>query len=520
MTCLTGRSIAAKLPYGSGDIAPYFLAAVFHKLNSFSEKDFISMFGDKDSRIASAVRMCMLAVAIAIITVAIGCGGSQSSITPPPQQTGTASVHVGVGDSPSDWVMSFTMTINSVKMNPSSGSPVSLLSSPATIEFAHMMGTINPLTMMNVPSGTYTSVTVTCSNAQITYMDPNTRQPVSTTVTPNPSTVTMDFASPVTVGTSPMAMNLDLNLASTVSMPGSAMSVAPSFTANMASMPGTSQQSDFTGAMNNVMGMVSQVSGSSFTMNTMQNGQMTFMTNSSTQFQNMVGMSMMSTGQMVNVDAVTQGDGSMLATSVDSMMNGSDNGMDAAGIIFNVSGAPPTQLQLVMMDGEGSMMSTSQLGGGMTVAVGSSTVYSIDTDGVDMTGMIFTFDANSIALGQNVEADTTGSMMSGSGMMRGSTMMNDGSFTATEVMLEQQGLVGTVSNYSPNGSTATFTLTVPSDSSFASITGATTITVYQQNGTQLRGMSSVANGNTVVVRGLLFHNGGQYSMVSSLIGTP
>lgn len=155
----------------------------------------------------------------------------------------------------------------------------------------------------------------------------------------------------------------------------------------------------------------------------------------------------------------------------------------------------------------------------MSVGLGSNTAYGINTDGVDMTGTNFTFDGNSIALGQNVEADTTGSMTSGSGMMGGG-MMNDGSFAASEVTLGQQGIMGTVSNYAANGNTPTFTLTVPADSAFATITKATTVTVYQQSRTQLMGMSSVTNGSAVVVRGLLFYNNGQYSMVSSLIGVP
>ena len=467
----------------------------------------------------SASPMSRLAVAVATLILATGCGGNQSATVTPPQQTQRASVHLGLGDSPSDWVMSFSMTINSVQLNPSSGSPVSMLTSPATVEFNHMMGNIEPLTIMNVPSGTYTSVTVNVSNAHITYMDPTTGLPVSTSVTPSPSAVTMNFSSPVAVGTSPMAMNLDLNLGSSISMPGGSMAVAPSFTATMASMPGATQQTNFSGAMNDIMGMVTAVSGSSFTMTTLQNGQMTFMTNSSTQFENMTGMGMMSNSQMVDVDAVTQGDGSLLATKVEGMMSGSTGGMDAEGVIYSVTGVPPTQLQLVMADGGGSVMSTSQLGGSITVALGSGTSYSTDTDGVDMSGMSFTFGASSVAPGQNVEADTTGGMSSGGGMMGGG-MMNDGSFTASAVILKPQGVIGKVSNYTAGGGAATFTLTVPSDSAFATITKTTTITVYQQNGTQLMGMSSVTNGSTVVVRGLLFFKNGGYSMVSSLIGAP
>jgi hypothetical protein len=95
-----------------------------------------------------------------------------------------------------------------------------------------------------------------------------------------------------------------------------------------------------------------------------------------------------------------------------------------------------------------------------------------------------------------------------------------GTINASQVRLEQQGVHGTVSNYNPNGSQATFTLTLPSDSAFASLAGTSTITVYQQSGTQMHGLSAIANGNQMGVRGLLFYDSGGYKMVSTWIVAP
>jgi len=88
---------------------------------------------------------------------------------------------------------------------------------------------------------------------------------------------------------------------------------------------------------------------------------------------------------------------------------------------------------------------------------------------------------------------------------------------AARVELKPQGLRGTVSGYASNGAQSSFTLTLPADAAFARLAGATTVTVYQQAGTQLRGLSSLTNGSTVQVRGLLFRDGNAFRLVASRI---
>jgi hypothetical protein len=171
-----------------------------------------------------------------------------------------------------------------------------------------------------------------------------------------------------------------------------------------------------------------------------------------------------------------------------------------------------------MQDGSGSGMMGSYLAGTTTVDVSSSAAFNIDSDTVDMSGLPFTpsFDGTTIFKGQCVRAVSTSGMMSGGGM---GGMMGGGTINATEIDLEQQGLSGTVSGYSGSAPTG-FTLTLPSDSAFTTLTGASTITVFQQAGTELWGMTSVANGNTVHVRGLLFFDAGTYKLVAGRIMAP
>jgi len=359
---------------------------------------------------------------------------------------------------------------------------------------------------------------VTVSSATVTYVDPSTHNVIQKTVN-GPMTASMTLNPVLTVGSSAMVMNLDMDVAHSISIDTSGnVTMTPTFRpfANTAIANATDPEH---GGMMHMIANVSSTSGNNFTMSTLSGMQFNLAASSGTQFQNMSGMGSMNSGQILMVNAIMQPDGSINAQYVENMM--SSGGLMAMGTVATVTGSPATQLSLVPMDGIGSGMMSSILANGMIVDVGSGTTYSIDKDGVDMNGLPFTpeFDATRIFAGQLVSSASSTGMMSGGGMMGGGMggMTNAGTQTASAVRLEPQGLNGTVSNYSASGGTATFTLTAASDSSFASLTGATSITVFQQVGTQLRDITSVPNGSNVHVRGLLFLDSGVYKLVATRI---
>lgn len=183
------------------------------------------------------------------------------------------------------------------------------------------------------------------------------------------------------------------------------------------------------------------------------------------------------------------------------------------------TGNPVTELTLAMQDGTGSGMMGSYLVSTTTVDVSTGAAFNIDSDNVDISNLPFTpaFDGNTIFKGQCVRAVSNSDMMSGGGM---GGMMGGGTISATEIDLEQQGLGGTVSGYSGAAAPTTFTLTLPSDSAFATLTGSTTVAVFQQPGTELWGTNTITNGSTVHVRGLLFLDAGVYKLVARRIVAP
>ena len=456
----------------------------------------------------------LIVTLMALTLVFMGCGGSSGNSTPTqtPSATARTTVQVGMGDSPADWILAFGMTVNSITLNNTNGSTVNMLSSATQMEMMRLMGTVQPISVMNVPQGTYTAATVTFSSVQMGYMDPTSHQYAQKTVA-GPFSGTVSFNPPMTLGSTPSSLSFDMNMSSSVSIDsGGNVTITPSFT--VMTSPLTPGQNPWQGWMQHMVGTVASASGSQFTLNTMMGLQSaTFNTNSNTQFVGMSGMGMMSGGVVLAVDATTQPDGSLMAQRVESMSG--SGGMMAGGIVVGITGNPPTQMSMVANNGIGGGMMMSAISGNITINLSSSTPYSFDSDDVDLANLPFTptFDNSTIAKGQKIDVVSGGSMMGG-GMMGGSTI------NASQVRLEQQGLHGTVSNYSASGSQATFTLTLPADSAFATLTGTSTITVYKQNGTQMHNVSAIANGDQVEIRGLLFHDSGSYQMVSTWIVTP
>lgn len=453
-----------------------------------------------------------IASAIGLLTV-VGCGGGSSASTSTSTTSGsaTSSLLVTIGDDPSSRVMGLATTISSMTLTGSHGS-VNVMPSATPVEMAHLLGSTQPLTMMKVPQDTYTSATINMGQSTVTYMNPSTGKIMQQTVPASSMTVAMN--PPMTVGSGAMVLNADMNLASSVHIDNSGnVTMTPTFTMSaMAPGSGGSQN-----GMVHMSGSVGSASSNSFSMSSMQTSQsMNISTNSSTGFQGMGGMGMMSGGQIVSVDAMMQSDGTMLAQNVQMMQN--SGGSMAMGVVNSVTGSPATQFTIVMQDGAGNGMTSSDLSNGLTVNVDSSTTYTITSYGADLSGLPFTptFDGKTIAKGQEVEPVSSGGMMNGGGMMGGGGTTT-GTVTATAVYLIQQGFTGTVSNYSGSSSQGTFTLTLPSDSAFATLTGATTIIAYQQSGTTLSGLTSVGNGTSVQVRGLLFFDSGTYKMVLTRI---
>ena len=451
-------------------------------------------------------------VGTALLGVMTACGGDGTpALIPTP---GSAAVQVNLGDGPADWMLAFSMNVTSMVLNGSNGS-VNVTDTATPMEMLHRLGTMEPIALISAPQGNYTGATMTIASCNVTYLDPTTHAMVQKTIS-GPFNATIPFASSVTLGTTPLAFNFDLDLEHSVTMDGSGnLQFSPKFQTSTGTQTaaGNNGYGSRNGGMQRMMGVVSSSTASSFNVIPLQaTNTFTFAVNAATQFQGQVSnMAMLGAGMGVLVSAKLQPDGTLLATRVRASMK--SGGIMGGGIITSVTGLPATELTLVMQNGAGASMMTSYLSQTLTVNLTAETSYEIDNDRIDLTKLPFTpvFDASNIYAGQSVLPTST------SGMVVSGVSGSAGTITASDVSLQEQGFRGTTDVAITPGASGTFVLTLMPGCAFSALTEATTITVYQQTGTNVENNTAIPAGATLRVHGLLFKNAGVWTLIASTI---
>jgi hypothetical protein len=409
----------------------------------------------------------------------------------------------------------------------SKGNQVNVLPGSRRLEFLHMAGTLEPIALLKIPQGTYTEATLEGSNIHVTYVSPIEMYPWITTTevaTSAGDTIVVPISPPITVGSQPLVVSLDFDVDSFISfdpVTDEPILNDPKFTFSTSPIRTSGQPKPEEGGLEDMLGLVTNVSGTSFTATLGQNGMpLTFNTDNNTVFTN-VGLSTLP-NMIVKASGVTQADGSVLAQAVEGLEN--QYGVETEGIIyFNWGETPTTWFWITPQDGNGAgfeFTPTTAIGQVVNVNVDPGTSYAVNTDGMDMTGAAFEFDANAdpstVRFGQRVRVESS------TGMIPDLQEGTSGLIAAQKVILEKQSVSGVVSNYQTSGGRAFFVLQLPSDSYLTILNSvqwpsATWVTVWQQAGTDLHGITTVNNGDTVHVRGLLFTDNGAFVMVAQRI---
>lgn len=464
-------------------------------------------------------QLVMITLTLGLTLATFACGGSSSTstttTTPPPVSvpttTQSTATQIKIGDAPADRVITFEATVGPITMTPGSGSAVTVLSGTCRLELTHLSGTNEPLALLNVPQGSYSSASLTVSNPEVTFINS-----VGALVKLEPAfnqVITVNFSPALTVGANSMVVDIDLNVAKSLTfdaqgnVTGVSLSAA-SFGLSTAVVAAEDKQGHDDGELEDTTGTITAVNGSSFNLTVGQNGaSLTFNTDANTQFNDGATLT---TNTIVTVEGVTKPDGTLYAKEVEGIEDAS--GVEAEGLITQVSGNPATQITFLADDGLGSGMDDTKVGGSITADV-TEAKYKVNKGNIDNSGIgglpsspTFPFDASTVHAGQRVEVE--------SGIaLAGSSTVGD------KVKLQQQALVGTVSGLAGSTTTGptTFMLSVPDDSAFAMLSGMTQVTVYWQPGTDLHKLDNVNNGDTVRVRGLVFFTGTSFNMIARRI---
>jgi hypothetical protein len=366
------------------------------------------------------------------------------------------------------------------------------------------------MSMLAVPQGTYTAATVTFANPEITFL--NSSGTVKKVELSTTQTATINFNPPITINSASAVIDFDVNLSkllifdSSGNVTGVNLS-ATSFSVGSSDVAPPDKQGDDNGEQEDVFGTISAVNGSSFTLTAADSGvQLAFTTDSKTEFEDGAALTV---NAMVTVEGRTNSDGSLYAKKIEGAED--NRGAEAQGLVTAVTGSPASSLTFVADGAMGSGMNSGALGTLLTADL-TNAKFEVHLGGIDTSGLgnlpnsEFPFDASTIHAGQRVEIDSKDAM-NGTGLV------------AEKVRLEQQALVGKVSGLGAETSSGpvTFTLTVPSDSAFATLSGQTTVTVFWQPGTDLKNLTGVNDGDTIRVRGLVFSSGTSFNMIARRI---
>ena len=439
-------------------------------------------------------------LSLAIIGIA-GCGGTGGGTSTPRGGSTSVAMQVSLSDAPADQLLSLQLTINSIVLTSTSGATAGILPAATTVEVSHLQATAQPVSEVTVPQGTYTGATVSISNVTAVYV--NLSGQIAQANFSGAFNVPVTFSPNLIVGTSALALNLDLNLAQSLQSLASGGFV-PVMTPTINNVPAPSQQEEGTGGVHDLTGIVTSVGSSSFALAVRQAAtSLTIVVNSSTQLTGVSGLSGLAAGDIVEVDAAMQSDGTLLASKVEVEVGVKQ---EAEGVVVSRtagSGSTPNTFTVAVQNSAG----TGAPSPGTLVSVGAdnTTTFVLPSDEASLSGLPFTPAFSSfanLAVGQRVEVRTT----------------SDFAAIVATVKLGLQALSGTPT--SQNVNQYTLTLPVTGDSAFHLLTGATSIDfIVQQPGTEFKGLTSVALSIPVHVRGLLLFDAssGRYKLVATRI---
>lgn len=443
----------------------------------------------------------MILTAFVAIGLVSGCGGSSTAPPPPPQ---AAQVSVTMTDAPPAGVavLSFEVSVTGASLNPGN---VDLLAGkgPVRIEVKKLETEAAFLSTAGVAPGNYTSLNLTFANPELTFQN-NTAATlagcavgqVCEITPPNVSlTATVNGAFNVTTGMQ-TGLLVDVNLATLLSGTlGVDFGASGAVTVTQKTKQAEGELED----LDDVNGIVKTPANNQFTLQTADLGSITVTTDNNTQFEDFgscaaANFSCLADGQSVEVDLFLMGAGSFLAKKIelhDSVAEAGDDELD--GVVFKVDSA--TQFEMVVIDELRNVANVS-VGNPVIVTLQASPSFMVDANGLTVPSSLLNAfqgatDTSQLLVGQTVQV-----------RKRSLTVGPPITIATDRVRLRDTRFTANVSGAPapPN-----FNLgSLPGLFTSAGITAIQVQTSSQTKFDNVSGVSGLADGNSVSVRGLLF----------------
>jgi hypothetical protein len=450
-------------------------------------------------------------------------GGSMNS----PAPANSVPMSISIGDTPPSGVavLFFEAMITGGTLQPSdmTKSPVAVLTTPVEVEFGHLQTDRAFLSLANIPPDTYKSLTLTFGNAVLTIVNHSTGMIGSCAInavcqiTPsfNPSTATLTSPFPITVTVDEtFGIKLDFDVNSSLQ---SDLSVNPMVSVVKVTQRRREDDQDDMEEAEDVDGQVTAVGTNMFTLMNERSGQsFTINVDSNTVFEDFdrggctaspQNFSCVAMGQIVEVDLNESGMGTMLAKRVKLEEQANQEALKATITTVDSS----TLFHAVVFNEEPTVSGVSE-GGLVTVTILPTTMFEVSNEemgedgGFTQTGLMFASAAD-LLMGQDVQIHPQ--MVTSAGGVT--------TITADRIRLRPSQITGQVGTINTDGS---FMLT-PSSSFFTGATPAISSikveVVPEMEFEDVSGISGLAVGNTVSVKGLLFNTSGTPTLLAKAI---
>ena len=468
-------------------------------------------------KMAANWKLCILgATAFTGLFFLAGCSSmSNAAGGTTATKPGSAPMVITVSDAPLGNILSAKITLSAIAVAATGGSPVSVLSNPETVELSGLGAMQEPIELTSLAPGTYNSVTVTVSAAQVTYLDPTTGQPVTASATLSSPSVTVALNPALNFTTSSeVDLHLAFSLAQSFSISGSTVTFTPAISTSAAQVENENNNDREV----EVTGMVVAISSTSITVQSGDSGQQfTFAINGSTLFPSGVTPATIAQNSIVQVKGQTQSDGTLLALSITPLaagMMGSSQEDGAKGIVVMVArntAGNLTSFTMVPQEDFGSMMPSTMT---LNVLVASSTTYGVTEDATQLGLSASMFNASEIFPGQAV--------------MVGGAMDSSGNLDATQITLGGESVAGVLTAApQASGPNLDFSLGLPVPSFLSSYEKLVTLNAVAGpntqygNGLTASSFTSLAANTPIQVHGyLLVDQSGNYLLTASEIAQP
>jgi hypothetical protein len=421
----------------------------------------------------------------------LGCGSqssqSSSGLGGQPQ---SASVFTVATDASLPSVVSCQITVNTVTLF-NGTTNVSVLSAPVLEDFAKLNGLHDLLDLSSVPTGTYTSATLTLgTTASIGYIDTTVNPPAIHTIsgTLSPSMVTVPLAKPFTLNDADLVgLRMEFDIAASLATDGSGQitgAVNPIFHMKLLNADDADVSvDDFRG------GYVGAAGNNSFVMQGPRGRQWTVTTDNTTDFDTGDHPASFTTDSVVDVSGQLDRVTKMIDASEISLL--SDNKFLLGGLLTSVR--PPTAAASeadLYIRSELPAISGINPGQITTLTLDGSEVYKIANLPIPLTALVFNNSA--LAAGQHVAV--------------GGVLNTVGGITSLiphRIVLARQGQAGSwvpASTLITAGNNGSFQLTDNSADGVLLPNPLTILTTGSTNFVNLSGLSALSGTATIKLR--------------------